>query len=165
MRGRRTGNRVARLGGARERMLVALPAPGGSYYGLATVVLDYMGGIYAVGDSAALDCEDKSVGRSNAFDIEAYNGGTFTGEGLDWGGRVTLTRLDPLLSAGSGTIHSEDLLHRSVSSRNHPNPFTSTTTVQFSLPRASSIGLAIYEDTALLADLLKRPQRPRGGSA
>ncbi|MFZ1947031.1 MAG: hypothetical protein WAW06_05755 [bacterium] len=138
-------------------MLVELPVPGGSYYGLATVVLDDTGGIYAVRDSAALDREDKSVGRNYTLSTEACNGGTYTGEGLDWGGRVTLTRLDPLLSAGSGRIHSEDLLHRSASSRNHPNPFTSTTTVQFSLPRASSIGLAMYEDTALLADLLKHP--------
>jgi hypothetical protein len=146
-------------------MLVELPAPGGSYYGLATVVLDDTGGMYAVRDSAVLDCEDKSTGRGNALNTEAYNGGTFTGEGLDWGGRVTLTRLDPLLSDGSVKIHSEDLLHRSASSRNHPNPFTSTTTVQFSLPRASSIGLAIYEDTALLADLLKHPPELPGNIA
>jgi hypothetical protein len=92
----------------------------------------------------------------NAY-IEAFKGGTFVGEGLDWGGTVTLTRLDPLLSAGSSAIHSEDLLHRSGSSRNHPNPFTSTTSLQFSLPRASSIGLVVYEDTAIFAGFLKQP--------
>ena len=88
--------------------------------------------------------------------LEVFQGGTLTGEGSDWKGAVTLTKMEPFLSAGSSAIQSADLLPRSGSSRNHPNPFTPTTALQFSLPRASSIGLAIYEDTALLAGLLKQ---------
>jgi len=78
--------------------------------------------------------------------ITASTGGTSMGEGLDY--------WIPFLSAGSDTICSEDLHHRSTLSYNHPNPFTSTTTMQFSLPRASSIGTAVYEETALLANIL-----------
>jgi hypothetical protein len=79
-------------------------------------------------------------------ELIASTGGTVIGEGLDcW---------IPFLSAGSSAICSEDLHHRSTLSYNHPNPFTSTTTTQFGLPRASSLGLAIYEDTSLLVNKL-----------
>jgi len=79
-------------------------------------------------------------------DFTASTGGTVIGEGLDcW---------IPFLSAGSSAICSEDL-HRSTLSYNHPNPFTSTTTNQFGLPRASFSGIAVYEDTSLLAHELK----------
>ena len=87
-----------------------------------------------------------------------FKDGTPMGEGSDWGGKVSLTRLDPLLSARSVTIYSDDL-HRSTSSRNHPNPSTSTTTVQFDLPRASSSGIAVYEDTAILASAFRKGSR------
>jgi hypothetical protein len=135
-------------------VIVEFHAGARTYFDVGSVVLDETGSIYAVRSSASSDSEYRSAARSEAFSSTAFNGGTLLGEGSDWGGKVTLTRLDPLLSAGSLAIHSEDLLHRSVSSRNHPNPSTSTTTVQFGLPRASSIGLAVYEDTALMAGLL-----------
>jgi hypothetical protein len=64
-------------------------------------------------------------------------------------------------AASDGTDMGEDLSqwipfpnHRSTLSYNHPNPFTSTTTIGFSLPRASSSGTAIYEETALVASML-----------
>jgi hypothetical protein len=62
-----------------------------------------------------------------------------------------------------GTSIGEDLNqwipflpHRSTLSYNHPNPFTATTTMGFSLPRASSAGTAVYEATALLANIMMR---------
>lgn len=79
-------------------------------------------------------------------DFTAFNGGTSTGEGSDY--------WISLLSAESSSISSQDLHHRSALSYNHPDPFTSTTSIQFSLPRASSSGIAVYEATALLANML-----------
>ena len=137
-----------------DDVIVEFRAGARTYFNVGSVALDETGSIYAVRSRASSDQEYRPAARSEAFSSTAFNGGTFLGEGPDWGGKVTLTRLDPLLSAGSLAIHSEDLLHRSRSSRNHPNPFTSTTTVQFGLPRASSIGLAVYEDTALMAGVL-----------
>jgi hypothetical protein len=134
--------------------IVEIWSGAGTCFSIGSVVLDDTGSMYVVRSPASSDHEYRPAARSEAFSSTAFNGGTLLGEGPDWGGRVTLTRLDPLLSAGSLAIHSEDLLHRSRSSRNHPNPFTSTTTVQFGLPRASSIGLAIYEDTALMVGML-----------
>jgi hypothetical protein len=80
------------------------------------------------------------------MDFAASTGGTVIGERLDY--------WIPFLSTGSSAICSEDLHHRSELSYNHPNPFTSTTTTQFSLPRASLAGIAVYEETSLLARML-----------
>lgn len=79
-------------------------------------------------------------------DFTASSGGTSIGEGLNY--------WIPFLSAGSNSIGSEDLHHRSTLSYNHPNPFTSTTTLEFGLPRASLIGTAVYEEVALLANMM-----------
>jgi hypothetical protein len=156
MRRRRPAKETARPGRIYEHALVELKSSGTSYFDAGSVVIDEIGNIYAVRDVAVPDSEDRSANHDR-IDNEAFNGGTFSGEGSDWGGKATLTRLDPLLPAGSHAICSQDLLHRSASSRNHPNPFTSATQIQFGLPRASSIGLAIYEDTALVAGLLNWP--------
>lgn len=97
--------------------------------------------LWACGDAGEtlLPCleEDLPTLRPRlAFDtaFTASTGGTSMGEGLDYG--------IPFLQ------------QRSTLSCNHPNPFTSTTTVGFSLPRASSAGTAVYEETSLLANML-----------
>jgi hypothetical protein len=151
MQGRRKTRKTGRVA-SRGRGRVCEGMRVGARAGML-LAADGRGGSCCDGESLVPDEIEREL--ENAY-IEAFNGGTFVGEGSDWGGTVTLTRLDPLLSAGSSAIHSEDLLHRSASSRNHPNPFTSTTTLQFGLPRASSIGLVVYEDTALFAGFLKQ---------
>lgn len=144
----RERRKAARAGGAANpcrgharnaEMPIAAERPGGMSYGAGSIV------------------PDEIERELEAAYTEVFNGGTFLGEGSDWDweGTVTLTKLEPLLSAGSSGISSAGPLHGSGSSRNHPNPFTSTTALRFSLPRASSIGLVVYEDTALFAGLLK----------
>jgi hypothetical protein len=97
--------------------------------------------LWACGDAGEtlLPCleEDPPTIRPRlSFDtaFTASTGGTSMGEGLNY--RIPF------------------LHHRSTLSYNHPNPFTSTTTIGFSLPRASSAGTVVYEETSLLANML-----------
>jgi len=145
MRVRHRKDRKARAGADGEILtgvFVEFGAQGMSYFGVGSVVIDEAGMIYSIGEAGPSDHEYKPCPDSDATDeMDSYDNANM-GEGLD-----------PLLSAGSPTIQSEDLLRRSVSSRNHPSPTTSTT-IWFSLPRASLSGTVVYEDTALLAGLM-----------
>jgi hypothetical protein len=142
---RHRGGRKARTGAGGailKGVFIEFSAPGMTYFGVGSLVLDETGTLYSIGDTAPSNHEYKPCPDCDGDSRLCCHRDANMGEGLD-----------PLLSAGSPTIQSEDLLRRPVSSRNHPDP-TISTAIWFSLPRASLMGTVIYEDTALLAGLM-----------
>lgn len=158
MRGRNRGDirpRADAVGRVLKDVFVEFGSLGMTYFGVGSVILDEIGTLYSVGGPGQSDRQykpslDDDEAETADFSSD-FNNNQNMGEGLD-----------PLLSAGSSTIQSEDLLRRSAPSRNHPSPTTSTATIWFSLPRASLYGTVIYEDTALLAGLMIGGQKGIG---
>ena len=65
----------------------------------------------------------------------------------------------PALSVSEprGSLHSAPKLHQ-----NHPNPFSTITTIEFSLPRESHAELVIYNKFGIQVDILKQRHLPAG---